>query len=303
MRASGRHDDARTRVMSTAQARLPNFLIIGAMKAGTTSLYRYLRDHPQIFMPEVKELNFFNPHRNWHRGTEWYRSRFEGADDGVVAIGEASTSYTKYPWVRDAPERIAEVLGDVRLIYVVRDPIERMRSHYLHNVVTGQERRPIALAFEREPMYLNVSRYATQIEQYAPYFSRSRIMLIDSRHLRDARAETVRRVFEFLDVDPSWVPENLDEEFLRSTDRRLNPSPLRQLRRVPRIRTMASYVPAPIKALKRRMTAGWEASGRLDVSSANISEELRDHLHTALGDDVRRLRPYLGEDFDGWHIA
>src|SRR5215211_9390855 len=113
---------------SSSRSRLPNFLVIGAMKAGTTSLYHYLRHHPQVFMPEIKELNFFNPLRNWRRGVEWYEEQFEGIPDSVVAIGEASTSYTKFPWIREVPARITSVLGEIRLIYVVRDPIERMQS-------------------------------------------------------------------------------------------------------------------------------------------------------------------------------
>ena len=98
--------------------RLPNFLVIGAMKAGTTSLYHYLRDHPQVFMPDTKEVNFFNPLRNWRHGVSWYEEQFRAAPAEALAVGEASTSYTKYPWVKDVPERITSVLGDRCLLSV-----------------------------------------------------------------------------------------------------------------------------------------------------------------------------------------
>jgi hypothetical protein len=76
------------------------------MKSGTTSLYHYLRHHPQIFMPDTKEVNFFNPLRHWDRGVDWYTQQFAEAPDDTLVIGEASTSYTKFPWIRDVPARM-----------------------------------------------------------------------------------------------------------------------------------------------------------------------------------------------------
>ena len=120
-----------------SRPRLPSFLVIGAMKAGTTSLYHYLHAHPQVFMPSIKELDFFVAGGNWGRGLHWYQKQFAGAGPGAVAVGEASTMYTKYPSVDGVPERIAAHLPEVRLVYVVRDPIDRIRSHYRHRVAVG----------------------------------------------------------------------------------------------------------------------------------------------------------------------
>lgn len=289
------------RSASTAP-KLPNFLVVGAMKAGTTSLYRYLRDHPQVFMPETKEVNFFNPLRNWRRGVGWYEGQFSAAPEDAIAVGEASTSYTKYPWIQGVPERICTVLGDVRLIYMVRDPIERMRSQYLHQLATGQEWRPIEEAFVQEPMYLNISRYGLQLDQYVPYVPRDRILVIDSRDLRGRRVPTLRRIFEFLEVDPDWVPPTVEQEFLRSADREMKPSSLRAIRRIPRIRTLSTYVPQPLKTLKHRLTSGLATRG-LDAGQAVLPDEFRRDLRRSMREDVVRLRPYLTEDFDGWGIG
>lgn len=285
-----------------AACRFPNFLVIGAMKAGTTSLYHYMRDHPQVFMPETKEVNFFNPHRNWRRGVEWYQGQFHGVSDDAVAVGEASTSYTKFPWIDGVPERIRSVLGEVRLIYVVRQPVERMRSQYLHHLATGQERRPIEEAFREEPMYLNISLYALQIERYLPHFPRKRLLVLDSRDLRDRRATTLRRVFEFLGVDAGWVPATIDREFLRSADRRMNPRSLQKVRRIPNVRTVSTYVPVPLKRLKHRLSERLPTQ-ELDVDRADISEDLRRRLRESLSEDVARLRTYMDDGFDGWGIA
>ncbi len=284
-------------------SRLPNFLVIGAMKAGTTSLYEYLRHHPQVFMPETKEVNFFNPLRNWRRGVAWYEQHFSAAGPDAVAVGEASTSYTKFPWIDGVPERIASVLGsDVRLIYVVRDPVDRMRSQYLHHTITGQERRPIERALVEDEMYLNISRYAMQLDRYRPYITDERVLVVDSRDLRHRRADALRRILGFLDVDPGWVAPTMDQEFLRSDERRMKAPTLRRIRRIPRIRTIATYVPEPVKRVKK----GWSRSlptQALDVDAAIISDELREQLAFSLRDDVAVLRTVMPAGFDGWGIA
>jgi hypothetical protein len=89
---------------------LPSFLIIGAMKAGTTSLYHYLKSHPQIHMSRIKELDFFVTELNWGRGLDWYSQQFSGIGTNVLAAGEASTNYTKYPRYKGVPERISMTL-------------------------------------------------------------------------------------------------------------------------------------------------------------------------------------------------
>lgn len=286
---------------SPRTSKLPNFLVIGAMKAGTTSLYHYLRHHPQICMAETKEVNFFNPLRNWRRGLEWYEKQFQHASDDVVAIGEASTSYTKFPWIRGVPERIVSVLGDVRLIYVVRPPIERMRSHYLHNLATGQEWRPIEEAFSGESMYLNISRYGLQIERYLPYFSLEQVLVIESSSLRDDRVETLRKVFRFLGVDDSWTPSLIEHEFYRSVDRNMKPQLIRKMRRISRLQTIAVYVPEPIKRWKRNLADELPVK-QLDTSRGDLSDELVETIRDSLRDDVAKFRSFVGSGFDGWGI-
>ena len=118
----------------------PNFIVIGAMRAGTTALFEYLRAHPDVYIPELKELNFF--WERWKRGIGWYESQFAGATD-EKAIGELSPEYTFYPARRGVAERIAKLLPDVKLIYLMRDPIARMRSNYVWRVAAGSESRPM----------------------------------------------------------------------------------------------------------------------------------------------------------------
>src|SRR5436190_12136822 len=100
---------------------LPHFVVIGAMKAGTTSLWHYLRAHPRVYMPRIKELRYFQKGGALSRGLAWYEAQFAAAEPGQLA-GEASPGYTKYPHQTGVPERMAAVIPDARLVYVVRDP-------------------------------------------------------------------------------------------------------------------------------------------------------------------------------------
>jgi hypothetical protein len=279
-------------------SRLPNFLMIGAMKTGTTSLWHYLRSHPQVFMSDIKEVMFFDPRHKWNRGLDWYERQFEQAPDDTVALGEASTSYTKFPTVRDVPNRIASVLPDVKLIYMVRHPVERMQSHYLYALSRGKESRPIEQAFAEDPAYLDISRYALQLEQYEPYFGRDQFLLLDSRDLRNDRVETLRKVFGFIGVDDTWVPPVVDREFFRSEDRRMQAAYSPTLRRMPRLRAISKHVPEPVRSLARKVT-----SDPVDVRRAQISDDLRRRLEGSVRDDVAKLRRFMPDGFDGWGLA
>ena len=123
---------------------LPNLVVIGGLKCGTTSLHHYLNLHPEVEMSRPKELNFFVAELNWSLGPDWYSSHFGG---GAPIRGESSPHYTNRPRFDGVAERMRSMLADARLIYMVRDPIDRMLSHYLHNVGGGYDDRPLAEAF------------------------------------------------------------------------------------------------------------------------------------------------------------
>ena len=141
--AERRHLDRRRR-QAERRGALPNLIVIGGLKCGTTSLHHYLNLHPQIAMSRPKELNFFVAELNWELGSEWYASHF---DARAASAARPRPHYTNLPRFAGVAERMRELLGDgARLVYMVRDPIERMLSHYLHNVGGGYESRPIAEA-------------------------------------------------------------------------------------------------------------------------------------------------------------
>jgi hypothetical protein len=287
---------------------LPNFLIIGAQKTGTTSLYHYVEGHPEVFMCRPKEPDYFIAERNWSLGPVWYESLFERAT-GALAIGEASVCYTMDPTYGGVPARIAGMLPDLRLIYVVREPVERMRSEYLHLRYLGKafpkmppEDLPIERALIEHPQYLWSSRYSHQIERFLEYFPRERLLVIVAEDLRTRRRQTLRRIFAFLGVNPHWEPPDIDEEFNRSGTGAGRTPMARRLDRVPGFRRMVSHVPVEAK---RRIASriGLLEEGEAQLARGGVSEGLRRHLEDELRDDVRRLREYVGPEFEGWNIG
>jgi hypothetical protein len=272
---------------------LPDFLVIGAAKAGTTSLYRYLRAHPQVFMPASKELNFFVESNGWAKGTSWYERQFAAAGD-AAAVGEASPNYSKHPLFAGVPGRIAKLIPDVRLIYIVRHPIERFRSGYLDEVRRGRQRNPIEASLVTDPSILAASRYAMQIEQYLEHFRREQLLVITSEDLKEQRAATLSRIHAFLGVD-DVPPSTLSEEFNRTEGQRMARPLAQRIRRLPGAKAAARLVPGPTTRLL--------GTRPLDANRAALSPAFEEHLRSLLRDDVRRLRTYLGERFDGWDIA
>ena len=149
---------------------LPNFIIIGAGKSGTTSLAHQLGQHPDIFLSDPKEPHFFSI--NWHKGIDWYLNIFSRANN-CSAVGEASATYTLYPEYKDVPERMASVLGEnVRLLYIVRNPVERMLSHCQHDKISGlvPVNAPYQSMLGESGKYFQGSCYASQLERYTAIF-------------------------------------------------------------------------------------------------------------------------------------
>jgi hypothetical protein len=294
-----------------ARGVLPNFVVIGAHKAGTTSLYAYMRKHPQIFMCTPKEPRYFSAEGNWNRGQEWYQSLFRDAGD-AIAIGEASTDYTLYPIHRGVPERMAELIPEARLIYLVRHPLERIRSQYEHMLRLGKENRPLTVAALDDPRYVSCSQYAFQIDQYLEWFQKEQVLVVKSEDIRTARGPTLSRIFEFLGVDPSWVGPFMRREF--NPTRKQEPRPLaKRIARLPGYRRVSRAVPPTVKSVYKRIATttkvAWIApeAKAIDQSRvrdlASMPEDLCREIESRLADDVVRLRDYLGPQFDGWGIA
>jgi hypothetical protein len=187
---------------------LPNLIIIGAQKCGTTALHHYLQLHPEVFMSEIKELEFFieNSFKStWYKGIDWYKSRFPQSDAKIY--GESSPSYTAYPILKNVPTHMHSIIPDAKLIYMVRDPIQRVISSYIQQTSMGSYRKPFSqlVNYPRQNEFMLIcSKYYMQLSQYLPYYPRERILIINQEDLHVNRRETLRQVFNFLEVDPDF---------------------------------------------------------------------------------------------------
>lgn len=277
---------------------LPNLLVIGAMKGGTTSLWEYLRQHPQVHMSPTKEIHYFDDEAHRSHGVAWYERHFAGATAEHQVVGEATPAYTRFPLYRDVPARAAELLPGARLVYVLRDPIARVRSHYLHHRSLGFEQLPFAQAVVEHSTYVDTSRYAMQIE--LRHYPREQLLVVTSEQLRAQQGDTMRRVYSFLGVDPSWEPTS--EELHRTADKYVPRATASRLKATRLGTRVAEGTPRPLRPVLRSLCS--LTRRRVDTSGADLDPPLRAVLADLLRDDTRRLRDCddLGPDFDGWGL-
>jgi hypothetical protein len=267
---------------------LPTFLLIGAMKSGTTTLYWYLREHPEVFMATPKEPNFFNDH--WHRGVGWYERLFAGAGT-ARARGEASVRYASYPADPECPSRMASVVPAARLLFVVRDPIDRMRSHYLHEVAALRERRPVERALRENPVYLDLSRYATQLDRYLDHFPRGQLLVVRAERLFSDPSSVLPEVYDFIGVDPSWRPAGPGRRDNETARRFQLPVVVRRGIRLAVKADAYRHVPQWAKEAVRTVTQQRSRA----MPDVRIPPELAAELRTALAEELRRLDAITGQ--------
>jgi hypothetical protein len=185
---------------------LPGFFIVGAQKSGTSTLHHLLQQHPQAFLCDPKEPHYFSDPAIGAKGEQWYRSLFAGAGD-AVAIGEASTTYSMFPHYSGVAERLTAVVREPKVIYLLREPIARMRSAYLHALTWGSETRPIAAALTADPRYLLTTSYAMQAEQWLAVVPRDRLLLLSLDDLETDAQSVLQRTCSFLGIDSAWRPD------------------------------------------------------------------------------------------------
>jgi hypothetical protein len=275
-------------------------IVIGGLKCGTTSIHHYLNLHPQVQMSRPKELNFFVAELNWPLGADWYAGHFTAA---APVRGESSPHYTNLPRFAGVAERMRTLVPDARLIYMVRHPIDRALSHYLHNVAGGYETRPLEVALaEPDTAYVDRSLYAAQLDDYAQRFPMERIEVVTQDELKGSRAETMRRVFRFLEVDESFSSPQFSREWETGTGKRSGRFRLMDRAvRLPGLRALdANFdrLPESLRWLVERMVHDPESAA---ASRPSLPEAIRERLADRFRPDVERLRAMTSREF-GWKL-
>lgn len=294
---------------------LPNLIVIGALRCGTSALHYYLDLHPEIQMSSPKELNFFcaepevdghvsisDPcelgivhlvRRNWWRGIDWYAGHFRAE---APVRGEASPRYTM-PWHPDAAERIASVVPEAKLVFMVRDPIEQLVSQYEHYRALGVEPRDPgeALATPHGP-YLERARYFARLKPFLHNFDESRIRIVSQEDLLHRRRDTMRSLFAFLGVDERFWSPKMARLRHRTERKGWRHRLLWRLRELPGAR-LAYLLPQEAKWHIERLADAGPSRRR---PRPQLDPELRGRLADELREDVTRLRELTGREFSEW---
>jgi hypothetical protein len=178
---------------------LPNLLIIGAQKAATTAIYLLLKNHPDAYMAELKEIAFFTTDYKYRQGLKYYSSHFLGWK-GEKVVGEATPGYLHKP---AAPERIFKAIPDIKLIVSLRDPIDRAYSAYVMQLTKGSEHPAISFqeAIDLSPEYIEYGRYIKHLNRYLEFFSLRQICILIYEELQTNPQQFYDKIFDFLKID------------------------------------------------------------------------------------------------------
>jgi hypothetical protein len=290
--------------------RLPNFIVIGAAKAGTTALYWYLAEHPAVFMSPVKETNYFafgldpegrllygdpEVHHFPVKSLDEYRRLFEGAGD-AGAIGEASPIYLECP---QAADRIRGLLPTARIICSLRHPVDRAYSDYvMHLRHRGQRFDPTRDLTAASPWarpdshWMQISKYHGQLSRYFDAFPRGQIHVFLFDDLKQNQVGAVQGLYRFLGIDPGFVPDF-------TTPHAIGGLPAsRLLEGIFTSRSIGSVV----KSWIPRRAANWirRLRSRNMRQAPPLPAELRRELTSHFRDDIAKTSELIGRDLSHW---
>ncbi|MCP4609543.1 MAG: sulfotransferase domain-containing protein [Planctomycetes bacterium] len=282
------------------QGRLPNFLVIGAAKAGTTSLYSYLKEHPQIFMSPIKETKYFayegKPTKTF-LGTnehfpvttiEKYMNLFEDATHELV-IGEASP---RYMWSPVAAERIKELIPEAKLLAVLRNPADRAFSDYMMGVTRREDKREMEDALSEDGHYIQLGFYHGQLKRYFDIFPRDQIKIYLFEELKQDTLSVMRDVFDYLGVDTTFEPDVISRHNVGGTPKNKTLNML--LMKIEHTDTIKTMAPS------------WAARGYRSIRKKNLgdkaefSRDLRRRLIDIYRNDILNVQDLIQRDLTSW---
>ena len=267
----------------------PNFIIKGAMKCATTTLHEQLSAQPGVFMSELKEPNFFSDDDQFQRGIDWYLSLFASAQPGDLC-GESSTHYTKFPTYPNSIDRLKQHAPNVKLIYVMRHPVERLVSQYMHEWSTKKLTGTLSQAIKKHPELYQYSQYSMQLKPYLEAFGPENVLPVFFERVKQYPQAELTRIGEFIGCKEPVVWQAAASH-QHATKERLRESAWRDaLVNAPILSTIRkTLVP---KSFRRWVKGLWQMQSRPQLSPQKQSE-----LEARLDQDLATLGRWLGQDF------
>lgn len=256
----------------------PTFLVIGAAKCGTTTMCDLLAAHPDVFVTSPKEPHFYSRLVTFDQRREWYTSLFHPAR-GVAAAGEGSTSYTHPHRIEFVVPRLREELPDVRLIYMVRDPIRRLESDWKMRLLEERVPRSIGEAIETNASLITFGLYWNHLSLYRKAFPDDQLLIVFLEDLAEQPRKVLPGVYRHIGVDPSFEPLDPDRKRNASGDFREDGVLSSALRQVPGLSRLKQLLPDPTVGLARSVLThdfdpapDWDA-GTLDAVRGHFRED------------------------------
>lgn len=288
----------------------PNFLGIGAAKAGTTTIYDILKQHPQVFLPQIKEVHYFDYQSNYNKGFDWYvNTAFNDVPSNSIAIGEITPNYL---FGKNVFERIFDKLGRIKIFVVLRNPIERAYSQYNMLHARGIEDLTFEEAIEKEAeriersesdyyrySYISQGYYAEQLPNFFEKFGKQNVKVILFEDFVREREKVITDLLEFLGVKESnKVDLNLDiksntagEPRIKFVDYLLYKSELRK--------EIKKFIPND--GLRRRLKRKIQFLNRKESTSQKLATEKMLYLNNKFyKKDIRKLEALIDKDLSHW---
>ncbi|MEL7510741.1 MAG: sulfotransferase [Cyanobacteria bacterium J06554_3] len=270
-------------------ANAPHFIIMGAMKCATTTLHEQLSAQPGVFMSEPKEPNFFSNDEQFQRGIGWYGSLFAEAQPGDLC-GESSTHYTKLPTYPDSVSRLRQHVPNVKLIYVMRHPIERLISQYMHEWSRRTVSGTLSQSLKQRPELYQYSQYSMQLRPYLEAFGAENVLPVFFERVRQFPQEELARIGEFIGCPQPAVWQS-ESGHQHSTSQRLRESAWRDaIVNAPVLSTIRKqFVP---QSFRQWVKGLWQMQQRPQLSPQEQAE-----LEALLDQDLAILGRWLGRTF------
>ena len=290
---------------------LPNFLCVGAQKAGTTTLHDILIQHPEIYLPEIKETKFFQDNSKYKKGLNYYEKEFFGKWNGERAIGEIDPDYMYFEYV---PERIYKHLGkDIKLIFMLRNPVDRAYSHYWMSYRRGYETETFERAIELEQerikidefhrshfSYIDRGFYAKQIKRYLKLFPKENMLFIifEEDFLKN-RKKTIKSILSFIGVSCE-VELNLDIKSNPASIYRLKI--LRDFIYKPNYIKKIGKILIPHKKLRQKIIRTLDKLNQKPIKPPKLDKNFRKKLlFTYFINDIKELEDIIEKSLITWY--
>jgi len=287
----------------TITGRLPDFFVLGAAKSGTSALFRYMERHPAISIPEIKETEYYSKDSLYAKQKDWYLSLYSEVGEGQLC-GEASTTYTRWPHTPDVAERIFDDVPEARMIYIMRHPVERTYSHFVHHTRTGVT-RTFEEALDQDDIYVDCSMYMKQIERYLRFYPRERFLFLFQTDLKKDPQAIMDRVSAHLGIDREDVmAEGPIARNVSGSDHFVRSRTTGKLRKIKPIGWLADTLPERWRSaafglvkkspIGRRLESGYKVPP--------LNQDTRKRLLDLFAEPNRQLEEFLGVELPSWSV-